>query len=98
MDDDKSLTELETEHQRALDFLRQRKRAYQLSFQNPAHNEALKDLARFARIGKAPYHPDQRKNDILIGRQEMYYRIIEHLNLQPDELYAIYNPQPTKRE
>ena len=76
---------------RILDYLRLRKRAYQFTFGQPQHDEALKDLAKFCHIGKAPYHPDQRKNDILIGRQEVFFRIIDHLKLEADDLYKIYN-------
>ena len=89
-------------YQRTLDFLRLRKRAYQFDFGNAKNSEALKDLAKFCHIGKAPYHPDQRKNDILIGRQEVFYRIVQHLRLTPDELYDIYNKpssiQPIEKE
>ena len=89
-------------HQRILDFLRLRKRAYQFEFGDPKNSEALKDLAKFCHIGQAPFHPEQRKTDVLIGRQEVFYRIIHHLHLQPDELFAIYhNPstlQPQQKE
>lgn len=86
-------------YQRALDILRLRKRAYQLAFSEAKDNEALKDLARFCHIGRAPYHPDRRKNDILLGRQETYYRIQNYLTKEPDELYEIYNnPQSIEKE
>jgi hypothetical protein len=88
-----SVTDWEVYH-KTLDFLRLRSRAYRLTFQNPRTNEVLKDLARFCHANKVPYHPDQRKTDILIGRQEVYYRIIEHLNLTDEELFDIYN-KPT---
>jgi hypothetical protein len=84
-----------TRYQRVVDFLRLRKRAYQFTFGQPHHNEALKDLAKFCRIGTAPWHPDQRKTDILIGRQEVFFRIINHLKLEPDDLYKIYNAPST---
>ncbi len=84
-----------TLYQRTIDFLRLRKRAYQFTFGKPQDNEALKDLARFCRIGAAPFHPEQRKTDILIGRQEVFYRIIGHLKLEPDELFEIYNKPST---
>ena len=77
--------------QRVLDFLRLRKRAYQFTFGQAQDNEALKDLAKFCHIGKAAYHPDQRLNDVLAGRQEVFFRIINHLKLQPDELHDLYN-------
>lgn len=83
-------------YQRVLDFLRKRKWAYEFTFgTNPVHNEALKDLAKFCRIGEAPYHPDQRRNDILIGRQEVFWRIVNHLKLQPEQLHDLYNKPST---
>lgn len=84
-----------TRYNRVLDFLRLRKRAYQFTFGQAAHNEALKDLAKFCRIGVAPFHSEQRKTDILIGRQEVFYRITQHLKLQPDELYDLYHKPST---
>jgi hypothetical protein len=81
--------------QKTLDFLRLSSRAYRLAFPNPESSEVLKDLAKFCHIGKAPFHPDQRKTDILIGRQEVFFRIADHLNLQPDELFDIYNKPTT---
>lgn len=77
--------------QRALDFLRLRKRAYGLTFQKGMQNEAIKDMAKFAHIGKAAYNKDQRLNDILIGRQEMFFRVVDHLKLSPEELYDLYH-------
>lgn len=82
---------------KTLDFLRIRKRSYQFTFGQVEHSEALKDLAKFCRIGKAPYHPDKRKNDILIGRQEVFFRITEHLRLQPDQLFDLYNTPPNQQ-
>ena len=83
-----------TLYQRTLDFLKLRKRAYHLTFPHPKDSEVLKDLARFCRAGKAPAHTDIYLIGVAIGRQEVWNRIQEHLNLQPDELYKIYN-QPS---
>lgn len=78
-------------YQRTLDFLRLRKRAYNLAFPRPKDSEVLKDLARFCRAGKAPAHIDPYRIGVAIGRQEVWQRIQEHLNLQPEELFEIYN-------
>lgn len=80
---------------RTIDFLRFRKRAYQLAFPNPKQNEVLKDLAKFCRAGRTCFHENQRKTDIALGRQEVWLRIVQHLNLQPDQLYEIYNTPST---
>lgn len=82
-------------YQRTLDFLRVRKRAYLAAFPDPKNNAVLKDLAKFCRANTSPYHPDVRKTDVLIGRQEVFFRITEHLQLQPHQLYELYNT-PTK--
>lgn len=78
-------------YQRMLDFLRLRKRSYQLTFPDPANNECLKDLAKFCRAGVSCFHDSQRRTDIALGRQEVWLRIQQHLKFEPDELYAIYN-------
>ena len=78
-------------YQRTLDFLRLRKRAYQLAFPNPKHNEVLKDLAKFCRANVSCFNADPRLHALAEGRREVWLRIANHLNLQPDELYDIYN-------
>lgn len=50
----------------------------------------LRDLARFCRALETIYDPDQRRTDVLIGRNEVWKRIQDHLNLQPEELYDIH--------
>ena len=89
-------------YQRTLDFLRLRKRAYQLAFPEPKSNEVLKDLARFCRANQSAFHADPRLHALAEGRREVWLRIANHLHLQPDELYEIYNKptslQPTTKE
>lgn len=82
-------------YQRTLDFLRWRKRAYQLAFPNPTKNEVLKDLAKFCRAKKSCFHENDRLHAIAEGRREVWLRIQDHLNLQPDQLYEIYNGTST---
>lgn len=81
--------------QKTLDFLRLRKRAYQLTFKDPKNNEVLKDLARFCRANKSPEHHDLFRLGVAVGRREVWLRIQEHLHLQPEELYEIYNKPTT---
>jgi hypothetical protein len=80
---------------RTIDFLRLRSRAYKLSFPDPKNNEVLKDLAKYCRANETCFNADPRKHAIAEGRREVWLRIQQHLNLQPDELYAIYNGQST---
>ena len=51
----------------------------------------LDDLMRFCHFGEAPYHPEQRKTDVLIGRQEVLHRIFDYANLDAAALYEKYN-------
>lgn len=82
-------------YQRTLDFLRLRKRAYQTAFPNPSHNEVLKDLAKFCRANASCFHESDRLHAVAEGRREVWLRIQHHLNLQPNELYEIYNRPST---
>lgn len=82
-------------YQRTLDFLRLRKRAYQTAFADPKNNEVLKDLAKFCRANSSEFHPDPRLHALASGRREVWLRIQNHLNLQPDELHDIYNKPTT---
>lgn len=51
----------------------------------------LDDLMKFCRFGESVFDPDQRKTDVLIGRQEVLHRILDHIGLDLDTLYAKYN-------
>lgn len=80
--------------QRVINFLRLRKKAYQLTFgNNMASQEVLIDLAKFCRADESVYHPNQRLTDIMIGRNEVWLRITQHLNLTGEQLAALYNGQ-----
>jgi|ERR1700722_5867167 len=82
-------------YQNTLDFLRLRKRAYQIAFPDAKNNEVLKDLAKFCRANVSCFDSNDRKHVLAEGRREVWLRIQQHLNLQPDELYAIYNKPST---
>jgi hypothetical protein len=81
----------------AFEFLRGRKRAYQSVFnKSAAANLVLADLANFCRATTTCYDPDTRRTDILIGRNEVWKRIEHHLQLTPEQLYAIFGGTPTR--
>lgn len=82
-------------YQRTLDFLRLRKRAYQFAFPDPKNSEVLKDLAKFCRANASCFDDNDRRHAIAEGRREVWLRIQQHLNLQPDDLYEIYNKPST---
>tara|TARA_R110000868_G_scaffold232926_2_gene486639 strand:+ start:1171 stop:1518 length:348 start_codon:yes stop_codon:yes gene_type:complete len=50
----------------------------------------LQDLAEFCRATQSTFNPDQRLNDVLIGRHEVWLRIQNHLNLTTEELYRLH--------
>lgn len=77
--------------------LSKRRRAYLKTFRNPFGDEVLKDLARFCRADQTPFHPDQRKNDVMLGRHEVWMRIQRHLNLSDDELWALIAPESKEK-
>lgn len=80
------------------DFLFQRKRAYQLWFGSPAGQEVLRDLAQFCRADKSCFDPDPRVHAGLEGRREVWLRIMEHLHLSPEQLYALRGGQTLTKE
>lgn len=72
------------------DRLARRKRAYQLAFQNPVQNAVLIDLAKFCRANETTFHADPRIHAALEGRREVFLRILQHINLDPNQLMALY--------
>lgn len=54
-----------------------------------------KDLKRFCRGGETTYHDSERVHVLMTGRQEVYLRIEDFLNLSVDELLLKYT---TNRE
>lgn len=83
--------------QKAKDFFGERKLAYIRLFKpddKAAHigsvEIVLKDLAKFCRANKTCFDSDPRKHANLEGRREVWLRIMEHLNLTPDEYWDKY--------
>lgn len=77
----------------SFDFLRRRKRNYQLALTSPAGQEVLKDLVRFCRGAETTYDPDPRVSAALEGRREVWLRIQQHLNLTDAQLFGLYTGQ-----
>jgi len=79
--------------QATLDFLRGRKNSYKYTFSltNPAAVEVLEDLTKFCRGCESAAVPgDHDRTLILLGRQEVFLRIQQHLNLTPEQLFKLY--------
>jgi len=72
------------------EFLRVRKRNYQLTF-GPMHGqEVLRDLAEFCRANDSCFDDTTGKSlERLEGRREVFLRIQRQLQLNPDMLYAL---------
>jgi hypothetical protein len=73
-----------------LEFLRGRKRNYQLAFGSPAGQVVLQDLVKFCRACETTYDADPRIHAALEGRREVFLRIQQHLNLSSEQLFSLY--------
>ncbi len=70
--------------------LRLRKSAYQQTFDgHGAPRQVLIDLARFCRATESVFHPNESMKNVLIGRNEVWLRIQQHLNLSSEELFQL---------
>jgi len=76
----------------AKDYLRGGQTAYMFVFRkdDKAVEVVLKDLAKFCRANKTCFHDDARVHAVFEGRREVFLRIMEHLNLTPDEYWDKY--------
>lgn len=83
-----------------LERMRVRKADYQLCFGSPAGQKVLEDLSPFCReretcvVAGRGQHVDRERTLILEGRRECILRIRDHLDLTPEELYAVYDGRP----
>ena len=80
---------------RIIDFISGRSSAYRTVFgkaDRGAQRAVARDLAKFCRGNETCFHEDPRIHAVMEGRREVYLRIINHLNLSPQELLAIYSP------
>ena len=74
-------------------FLSERQTSYQLTFKTPQGERVLEDLARFCRAVEPTFHEDPRIHALLEGRREVWLRIVNHLNLAPEDLVRRYSPK-----
>lgn len=71
--------------------LQGRKGAYCRVFNGEGDAKAvLKDLARFCRAHATTFHPDPRAHAVAEGRREVWLRIAQHLQLDEDQLWELY--------
>ena len=75
-----------------LNFLTGRKTDYQHVFNSPAGERVLADLAVFCRAVETCAVPgDRDRTFMLLGRNEVFQRIQQHLNRTPEQLLALYD-------
>lgn len=84
------LTLIQEKAMRALDLLRIRSRDYRLAFSTVPAQNVLIDLAKFCRANETCFQADPRMHAVLEGRREVWLRLMNHIRLNPEELYAIY--------
>ena len=70
--------------------LRDRETAFKLTFRNPSGEITLADLLDFCGVfDEAPWHGDQFSQGRVAGRRDVGLRILEHLHLTHEEMYAV---------
>ena len=76
-------------------FVRRKKQDYNLVFprNSPAAQRVLADLSEFCRANDTVFNSDQRFTDVLIGRNEVFRRIQNFLNLSSADLYQLRTGQ-----
>lgn len=73
------------------DLLFRRRYVYQQTFKGPLGQEVLKDLAKFCRANDTTFHEDPRAHALAEGRREVWLRVQQHLQLTPEQLWALYD-------
>ncbi|MHB8825155.1 MAG: hypothetical protein ACYC5T_10025 [Thiobacillus sp.] len=81
--------------------LSRRRSAYKALFvPGPAYDIVMQDLAKFCRATTTPavispltQQIDQSASFIAIGRQEVFHRISQHINITDADLYRIVNQE-----
>ena len=81
-----------------VDVLRRRQEAYMRLFAgNPTGDDArivMEDLSRFCRGKETAFDIEERVHVLLTGRQEVWFRIMDHLRLSYDALVEKYTTPP----
>jgi hypothetical protein len=83
-----------------VDRLRDRKKAYQSTFlPGTALHDCLADFAKFCgAFDSQDITPDRDLAMLMAGRRQAFFRIYEHLTLEPDELAVLYRAVKIKGE
>lgn len=75
-----------------VEFLTGRKAAYCHIFppDSRAAEIVIRDLGAFCRAGQTCIAPTDRETYVLLGRQEVFLRIAQNVNMSITELYQLY--------
>ena len=57
----------------------------------PGGQAFMSELARFCRINEGVWDNDERRTLVMIGRQEVYHHIMQHLKLSPEQHFELAN-------
>jgi len=101
-DESRALAQRDLNKDERVDFaqhiLRDRRDAYLRFFGgtgNPGDKRlVMEDLRKFCRGGQTTWADDARLHALLTGRNEVYQRIIDHLELNFDDLWTRYSKVP----
>lgn len=77
---------------KVFDIFRHQKRQYIEWAAYMEHKGALQNLAKFCRANASTVGPTVEQTYALIGRREVWLRIVEHMNLSPEQLTDLYGP------
>ncbi len=84
--------------EKAWRLLNARRHAYRQTFKSEYGQRVLEDLSLFCRGAESTFHEDPRAHALLEGRREVWLRVCHHLQLTPDQLWAIYTKAGTPNE
>ena len=62
-----------------------------IKLNTPGGQAFISELARFCRINEGVWDNDERRTHVLIGRQEVYHWIMQHLKLSPEQHFELAN-------
>lgn len=86
---------MDTLVEKTWNYVRRVKQDYVMVFprSSPAAQRVLADLAQFCRANDTVFNTDQRYTDVLIGRNEVFRRIQNFLELSSADLYQLRTGQ-----
>ncbi len=79
----------------ALKYFADLKTAYQTRFGNAQPNPVMDDLMTYCHATRSCFHTDAGIERVLLGRNQVYLRIKEFLDLTPEQLVAL-NTRPAE--